>query len=680
MAGFFDDLQYGITRPIRDLIELGNIIQKGYGVKRVEAPIFTQQELLRMADQGGSKVFFNDPRYQKYGQDLKKAQAAYKEISNYKPIAVREDDMEGLLQYDRALKDAAIAGSLMAPGGGSLLRAIGGGLLSGGLAGYGQSKRGEELGSALGGMALGGLFGGGGYMLGKLGSKMFNNQAQKLSYKELMGRYPGLLKDIGGIQNAEAYTAQIDDLLRAKKLPMRTAGDRAKSIEILKNMVGKDIGALAEASGSKIKGDTLLARAIESTDTLTRNNKDELLERLFNEISKRVDDAGELSTKSVQEITEAMTAAGGGYEKLAGEGGKIEAANAIKEAIRKILVGDADSKIAGMAPELAEPKSIYSMLSKVDDAVNRLESSSGEGFRYYGQRLPGSEILDPVMDTITRGAKNIAHGAGKVLGAPGAMVEKIGSPKVAGALTNLQMARMSGQPEDPGQGQMPTDESMYAEWIDPATGFLKMPDGRGGFIDESAMYGGGEEMAQDYTIMDGLRDAARVFPNGSESELMSLAMKFVEQNNGSKVDASTQAKLDEAQQGLDLIGVLKGQYRTVQDLGLTAGGPWLGRLRGLRGSIASASQSSPEAAAYQNTVSAFLSKLSRAAGERGVLTDQDVDRIARAIPGFYDTPKTAEEQWRLIENIIGSAISNYRGNPTGYGSVDQLGNLGYGGY
>ena len=125
------------------------------------------------------------------------------------------------------------------------------------------------------------------------------------------------------------------------------------------------------------------------------------------------------------------------------------------------------------------------------------------------------------------------------------------------------------------------------------------------------------------------------------------------------LSATEKAAYISARGAMGLVGILKNKYQQIQAQGLAASGPGVGLAQGIKGTVASTLQTSPEAAAYKNSVDAFLSKLARASGERGVLTDTDLKRIKKAIPGFYITPETAKQQWDLIESIIQDSLSLY---------------------
>jgi len=147
---------------------------------------------------------------------------------------------------------------------------------------------------------------------------------------------------------------------------------------------------------------------------------------------------------------------------------------------------------------------------------------------------------------------------------------------------------------------------------------------------------------------------------------------ILDTSKGPSLSAAEKTAVKSANDGLDLVDTLYGQYQKVQSKGLTAQSSGLGRLGGLKGSAASLLQNDADAAAYEATKKAFLSKLSRATGEKGVLTDPDIKRIESAIPDFYDTPQTAETKTKLVKQIIGDAIAAKQGSTEQTDGVDVL--------
>ena len=72
-----------------------------------------------------------------------------------------------------------------------------------------------------------------------------------------------------------------------------------------------------------------------------------------------------------------------------------------------------------------------------------------------------------------------------------------------------------------------------------------------------------------------------------------------------------------------------------------------------------------DAKIYLNSRDAFLSSISRASGEKGVLTDYDVERIRKALPDETDTVGTAKRKMEiartLFENIRDARVQAYGG-------------------
>lgn len=148
----------------------------------------------------------------------------------------------------------------------------------------------------------------------------------------------------------------------------------------------------------------------------------------------------------------------------------------------------------------------------------------------------------------------------------------------------------------------------------------------------------------------------------TQEHLQQMAVNDMQQTGGKNIAKITQLQKflgeDEEAGGqsataLNVLGELRNVYGKVQAQGLTAQAPGFGRVAGgVRGGIAALTQASPEAGVYIDTKSGFMSLLSRGLGERGVLTDKDINRIDKAIPDFTDTPEKAAQSWQLIEDIL----------------------------
>jgi hypothetical protein len=65
------------------------------------------------------------------------------------------------------------------------------------------------------------------------------------------------------------------------------------------------------------------------------------------------------------------------------------------------------------------------------------------------------------------------------------------------------------------------------------------------------------------------------------------------------------------------------------------------------------------AANYLTTMDAFLAKTVRALGEKGVLTEKDIGRIAKAMPKNFTSQDLAKANFATIRSIMTSGIQEY---------------------
>lgn len=339
--------------------------------------------------------------------------------------------------------------------------------------------------------------------------------------------------------------------------------------------------------------------------------------------------SGKLGSKELGEL----------YRKLLPEVGRVFKKQALgtpltakeKVAIELYsLVGDVlkqDKSISGLLNKM-------STMHKLAPGLKKSAEQAGARLPLYGKIKATGQPTQWLQDLLGRGMQT----AGKATGG------------ISPATTQLSSLLAASQAGGGQQQAMPTTTT-------PLTSLLSQQQGISGMMPQQVQQPTSE--LQQLLTPDVVA-LANLMLSSSEAEKLNKAYEAIEETKPQLTPAENTA-LVQAQEGLSILSTLKQQYGAVQQEGLTARSPGLGRLGGTSGTIASILQSSPNAAAYDNVKSAFLSKLSRATGERGVLTDRDLERIASAIPGFYDTPETAVKQWDLIEDIISSAIAAKQG-------------------
>jgi hypothetical protein len=132
------------------------------------------------------------------------------------------------------------------------------------------------------------------------------------------------------------------------------------------------------------------------------------------------------------------------------------------------------------------------------------------------------------------------------------------------------------------------------------------------------------------------------------------------------------------------VGALKNATDLVNELksmwdGLGVMGGQRGRLHGVQLWGEAKAAKNKDAKTYLDDREAFLGNLSRSiAAERGVLTQQDIDRVARAMPKIgpnplsVDNQEEADRKWGLVKTIVSNAEKRLRErykisgkNPTG---------------
>ena len=248
------------------------------------------------------------------------------------------------------------------------------------------------------------------------------------------------------------------------------------------------------------------------------------------------------------------------------------------------------------------------------------------------------------------GAESVGRGLQKTGTALDSILSPLQNPLGQKAATLGAVSAASGR----GQDLNPVEQELYKKYNIDGQGV------QGAMSEvEGATVPSEEETAPEQFISKDQLLQVILSPGITDKTKKNIMAAYKLQDEGTKktkLSAQEQTALDQAESGLNLIDTLSGQYGKVQKAGLTAKTPGLGLLQGILGSAGSISQSAPEAAVYERSKKAFLSKLARATGEKGVLTDQDIKRIESILPSFYDTPEVAEGNLALIRQIVGDAI------------------------
>jgi Holliday junction resolvasome RuvABC DNA-binding subunit len=137
--------------------------------------------------------------------------------------------------------------------------------------------------------------------------------------------------------------------------------------------------------------------------------------------------------------------------------------------------------------------------------------------------------------------------------------------------------------------------------------------------------------------------------------LRDAVMQRVSQSGGSVISPTFAGKAKEAITAFNTADQMLNKIETEANKVITAGSALGAAWQRVTGNVGAATKLNPDAAVYKDTVNAFLSQLTRASGERGVLTTQDVERIKNALPQFSDTKSIAERKLVNLRDLF-SAI------------------------
>lgn len=150
-------------------------------------------------------------------------------------------------------------------------------------------------------------------------------------------------------------------------------------------------------------------------------------------------------------------------------------------------------------------------------------------------------------------------------------------------------------------------------------------------------------------------------PKGSVVRNMALPLDYQAQKAEILKTAGMLPNLDQANEA---VNILKDQfYSAVSPKSVEKGdikGGLGARASGLGQALQAEAGASPELQTFKNNRGAFASLISKGGFlEAGVLTNQDIERVLRAVPSEFSTKQEADRGWQTVNDILGSARSRY---------------------
>jgi hypothetical protein len=563
---------------------------------------------------------------QPFRRALEAAQYAGSAPGGYKPMfeSSSAQDINAAIREPskQVLKSVASAGSFLIPGGAAkgvtglkaIGQAAGKGALAGGIGGFGYSEEGEELEGIGKGALLGGAIGGSLQAVGEgaraLGSARRGQVPGTLSVEEI-GDLPKKVKT--GLRN-QAKSAHIwDDTLSETEniqIFLQNRNLAGKTAEETLENITKEI---SNAQKAKVSGLQKMGQV--SDDTLIQANsnfKKAVAEGGFSitgedsKIFGNIDDvlsgkAGVKDAKALDRIAQRWEDAGRkatGAGKTTTAGLYVDGAKALKDTLRSL------PNAANYDAGLQRLSQLYN-LEKLGTVQKGALATTKTG------------VHPPFTQSANISVAPVARAGDRARAALGSMQELgVGmSPELSGG---IQKAAGLGLK----RGVVPgivgaTSMQPQQEEVDMQLSQLGM---------------GGATPTQSYTIEDGIRDAYQIFPDASEAQILSLAKALVTQNAGSQNEM-----VKSAFSIVDQIEQLVGSTNLAKT-------PIGGKISAPFKQFGASTGLAPDIEIYNDTKKGLATMLSKALGESGRLTDQDIERAVNMLPKISDSEEMAVQR------------------------------------
>ncbi len=433
------------------------------------------------------------------------------------------------------LKAGAGVASFGLPGGSALkgLRGIGQaagrGAIAGGLGGFGYSEEGKELGGTLGGAALGGVLGGALQGIGEGVGKLAANKrspVSSLSVKEIEALEPkvrkGLIdqaKSSGIYSEALGETNSVKAFLDNRALmgdsPAQTIEKMTQALDDgtrMKQSALEEMPGLSRGYLDEVK--TNFEKAIKNKGmTVTRENS--LVKK---NILKDLKVVGQ-DAKSLDELAESWYKAGlnaRGEQKMGVAGLYKDAAKSLRDVLRRTNpTYDESLKVINKVLNLQEDGTIAKAAVNMEKTGFHPPFSAGANVsvKPIAQKVSQARAMLGRRAEVGAGALSpqFAQGVGKVAG--------LGQRAIPGIVA---MGAQSPQPE-------PMQQDLQG-----FSGQMQQPQ---------------------YTFQDAIMEAYSMFPNATESTILSTAKYLMEQRGGDQdIDTGTIQNVQQALQMIDEFG------------------------------------------------------------------------------------------------------------------------------
>jgi hypothetical protein len=219
---------------------------------------------------------------------------------------------------------------------------------------------------------------------------------------------------------------------------------------------------------------------------------------------------------------------------------------------------------------------------------------------------------------------------------------------------------MTGQTQVINAGNIGAQKSFVSSSVnqDPFTGQLIFTGVRqDGTVETQNLSGGGQPMASGqvpFAIQSAINYAGNtpfIDSGNLTPQQLPMAQSYAAQSGVPLLSKEDATKLKEANATFSSADALLSTVEQYANKIVTATSPAGIPSQFLSTKLGSLLKTNPDAVLFDSSISAFSSLLTRAAGEKGVLTDQDVARIINGLPTRTDTVQSATKKVEALRSI-----------------------------
>lgn len=477
------------------------------------------------------------------------------------------------------------------------------------------------------------------------------------------GYYVGV--DAPGMQAlTPSKVKRYDDLLRKLKIGANDSADLSMQVEQRLGQIGKTLEQNVQRSNVPVNGKVFATQVMKKIDN-TPGIADETLKfarRQTNLLAKKKD------AKSLLAFRREL-------DSFINQNANPDAAVGGQQAVARIIRGETKNKLNSLLPGFKAENNLYHDLSDIQNLSLRAAKRVGSESTSNAGGLMSRVLTSPTANTAKAKFGSAVQSVGERTAGTGGQrlqLARYGKLQAPGNVVEAMATPPPPQPDtpdiDPITGQ-PVQEQPIDDAFDVQAGNLSDNEITNGMVengqlppDQAELYGQSQGPA---TLEDALLQAQSILgPGQTPATYLSYAKAIQASNKGAKPNATQQKTENALRNATNVIDEVENAYMTVGG----AQGAVQGTARNLAGKV----RLDQDANYYNSQRQGYLSRIARAFGEVGTLSDQDIARAVNLIPDLADTPQNAARKLAGLRSLLAQAQQNNSGGSGNQDIVEAL--------